>query len=225
MTLSIVGRCARTGAFGVAITSSSPAVASRCAFVRPGVGAVATQNVTDPRLGPALLDASASGLDAQHAMFVVADTAPHAEYRQLTLVDAVGGTAVFSGASSLGVNGSEKGADCVAAGNMLAAIDVLSAVVAAFESDPLQQIEDRLIGALEAGLAKGGEAGPLHSAGLLVTGDVSWPVTNLRVDWSDAPIEDLRSLWTRWAPQKDDYITRALDPTAAPGYGVPGDDR
>ena len=57
MTFSIVGRCSRTGAFGVAITSSSPAVAARCAYVRSGVGAATTQNVTDPRLGPALLDA------------------------------------------------------------------------------------------------------------------------------------------------------------------------
>ena len=56
MTFSIVGRCARTGALGVAITSSSPAVASRCAYVEAGIGAVATQNITDPRLGPAMLE-------------------------------------------------------------------------------------------------------------------------------------------------------------------------
>jgi len=84
--------------------------------------------------------------------------------------------------------------------------------------------EGRLLTALEAGLAAGGEAGPIHSAGLLVADSADWPTTNLRVDWSEAPIADLRVLWDVWAPQKADYVTRALDPTSAPSYGVPGDE-
>ncbi len=225
MTFSVVGRCARTGALGVAITSSSPAVASRCAYVRAGVGAVATQNVTDPRLGPALLDALESGLEATTAMRSVVETATYAEYRQLTLVDAHGARDAFSGERSLGVNGAELGEQCVAAGNLLASLDVLSACVTAFEAATSLELEDRLVTALEAGLAAGGEAGPVHSAGVLVARDVEWPVTNLRVDWSQTPIADLRALWTLWAPQRDDYVTRALAPHDAPGYGVPGDDR
>jgi uncharacterized Ntn-hydrolase superfamily protein len=225
MTFSIVGRCARTGSVGVAIASSSPAVASRCAYVRAGVGAVATQNVTDPSLGPALLDALESGLDGTAALRSVVGSASHSEYRQLTLVDARGARKAFSGEQSLGVNGAELGATCVAAGNMLATIDVLAACVAAFETDAHLVLEERLVRALEAGLALGGEAGPVHSAGLLVADEVSWPTTNLRIDWSDQPIEDLRALWSLWSTQKDDYVTRALDPTSAPGYGVPGDDR
>ena len=225
MTFSIVGCCERTGALGVAITSSSPAVASRCAYVRAGVGAVATQNVTDPSLGPALLDALESGLDATTAIRSVVDSATHAAYRQLTLVDGHGARESFSGERSLGINGAVLGVHCVAAGNMLATIDVLSACTAAFDADPELPIEERLVLALEAGLALGGEAGPVHSAGLLVADEVPWPTTNLRVDWSDSPIEDLRALWQLWAPQKADYVTRALDPTNSPSYGVPGDDR
>jgi uncharacterized Ntn-hydrolase superfamily protein len=225
VTFSIVGRCVRTGAFGVAITSSSPAVASRCAYVRSGVGAVATQNVTDPSLGPALLDALESGLDGATALRSVVESARHAEFRQLTLVDARGARNAFSGERSLGINGAELGHHCVAAGNMLATIDVLSACRTAFDADRSLEIEERLVRALEAGLALGGEAGPVHSAGLLVADDVPWPTTNLRVDWSDSPIEDLRALWQLWAPQKADYVTRALDPTNSPSYGVPGDDR
>jgi uncharacterized Ntn-hydrolase superfamily protein len=225
MTFSIVGRCARTGAVGVAISSSSPAVASRCAFVRAGVGAAATQNVTDPRLGPALLDAMADGFDAGAAVAAVSATAPHAQYRQISAVDATGEAAVFSGSSSLGVNGDLVGESCVAAGNLLASLEVLHACTAAFTSDGGVELEERLVRALEAGLASGGEAGPVRSAGLLVARDVAWPVTNLRVDWSDSPIADLRTLWSVWHPQRDDYVTRALDPAAAPGYGVPGDDR
>lgn len=225
MTFSIVGRCARSGAFGVAISSSSPAVASRCAYVRGGVGAAATQNVTDPRLGPALLDALADGLDAESAVARVARSASHAPWRQFSAVDARGGAAVFSGVESLGVNGDSVGTDCVAAGNMLAALDVLAVCVTAFERDQALDLEERLVAALEAGLLAGGEVGPVRSSGLLVARDVDWAVTNLRVDWSETPIADLRALWTLWAPQRDDYITRALEPDAAPGYGVPGDDR
>ncbi|MEI8056379.1 MAG: DUF1028 domain-containing protein [Actinomycetes bacterium] len=225
MTFSIVGRCARTGAFGVAITSSSPAVASRCAYARAGVGAVATQNVTDPRLGPLLLDSIESGLTAAHAMAQVSSQAEFPEFRQLTAVDSHGGTAVFSGSQSLGTNGDAVGLDCVAAGNMLATIEVLGALVRAFEASADSPIEHRLIAALEAGLALGGEAGPVHSAGLLVCDSAPWPTTNLRVDWSESPIQDLRGLWTLWEPQKRDYLTRALNPSAAPSYGVPGDDR
>jgi len=224
MTFSIVGRCARTGALGVAITSSSPAVASRCAYVRAGVGAVATQNVTDPTLGPALLDALASGLGAVDAVAAVSASASHSQFRQLTAVDRHGRTAVFSGASSLGVNGDATGTDCQVAGNLLASLDVLGACVASFEADPSLPFESRLLAALSGGLALGGEAGPLHSAGLLVADDVGWPTTNLRVDWSDDPIGELRRLWDLWALQKSDYVTRALDPTSAPSYGVPGDD-
>ena len=225
MTFSIVGRCERTGAFGVAISSSSPAVASRCAYVKAGVGAVATQNVTDPRLGPALLAQLANGGSATAAMTVVSAAAEYPEFRQLTAVAADGSTAVFSGANSLGINGDSTGKNCVAAGNMLATLDVLSAMVTAFEADPTQAIEHRLIAALEAGLALGGEAGPVHSAGILAADTADWPSTNLRIDWSVNPIEELRALWDLWAPQKDAYITRALNPSDAPSYGVPGDDR
>ena len=223
MTFSIVGRCARTGAVGVAITSSSPAVASRCAYVRAGVGAVATQNVTDPRLGPLLLDALAAGADPKSAVDSVVAAADHADYRQLTAVDVRGRTAVFSGPNSLGVNGDADGPDCQVAGNLLASLDVLRACADAFNAGIDEPLEARLLRALEAGLGAGGEAGPLHSAGLLVADDVAWPTTNLRVDWSEDPIGDLRALWDLWAPQKGDYRTRALDPRSAPSYGVPGD--
>jgi len=225
MTFSIVGRCALTGALGGAITSSSPAVASRCVYVRAGVGAVATQNVTDPRLGPAMLDALENGLAAEQAVAQVSASAPFAQFRQLTAVDHAGRTAVFSGASSLGVNGEASGSHCQVAGNLLASLDVLGACAAAFEVDPSLPLEERLLSALEAGLAAGGEAGPLHSAGLLVAGDVAWPTTDLRIDWSDDPIGDLGRLWRLWAPQKGAYLARALDPTSAPSYGVAGDDR
>ena len=72
MTFSLIARCAATGQFGMVIASSSPAVAARCAHVRAGVGAVASQNITDPALGPELLDLLAQGKSAQAALIAIA---------------------------------------------------------------------------------------------------------------------------------------------------------
>jgi uncharacterized Ntn-hydrolase superfamily protein len=81
-----------------------------------------------------------------------------------------------------------------------------------------------LIQALEAGVKAGGEAGPVHSAAVVVATEVSWPTTNLRVDWDEDPIAKLREIYQVWAPQSQDYLTRALNPNTAPSYGVPGDE-
>lgn len=224
MTISIAARCERTGAFGVAISSSSPAVGSRCPNVRAGIGAVSSQNITDPRLGPALLDALASGLAAQAALDSVSAVATHPEFRQVTVVDATGAAAVYSGAKSLGINAEVTANNVAAAGNMLANDGVIQAMVNSFAATPEKELADRLIGALEAGVAAGGEAGPVHSAAVLVATDVAWPSTNLRVDWDEDPIVKLREIYKVWAPQAQDYVTRALNPNSAPSYGVPGDE-
>ena len=97
------------------------------------------------------------------------------------------------------------------------------AMVRAFESQPQDHLASRLLDALRAGQAAGGEEGPVRSCGQVVA-DVSWPVTDLRVDWHDDPIAELARLWAVWRPQEADYVQRALDPTAAPSYGVPGDE-
>lgn len=223
MTFSLAARCARTGRFGIVVASSSPAVAARCAWARAGVGAATTQNITDPRLGPALLDAIAGGLAAPQALAAVVAQAPHAEYRQLTVVDGEGGAAAYSGERTLGRQASASAGGAVAAGNLLAAEDVPDAMLAAFLERPEDDLGDRLLTALHAGGTAGGEAGPVHSAGLLIVDRVAWPVTDLRVDWSEDPLPGLESLWRIWKPQADDYVTRALDPRLAPAYGVPGD--
>ncbi len=225
MTFSLVARCPRSGQFAVAVTSSSPAVAARCAYARAGIGAATTQNVTDPRLGPKLLEALASGLSAEAALAQVAGTASFPEYRQLTVVDAQGRTAFFSGANTLGTNASAQGQNAVSAGNLLANTEVPQAVIAAFEAtDPNAELGARVIAAMQAGLMAGGEAGPVKSAGMLVVDKQAWPVADLRVDWHDEPLAELARLWEVWHPQMYDYVTRALNPEAAPSYGVPGDE-
>ena len=224
MTFSLAARCARTGQFGAAVASSSPAVAARCICARAGVGAAGTQNVTDPRLGPALLDALAGGLTAGQAVDAVVASAAHADYRQLTAVDSTGRAAAYSGERTFGRHASAVGTDAVAAGNLLASTDVPGAMLAAFGQAPGEDLGDRLLAALVAGEKAGGERGPVHSAGLVIVDEVPWPVTDLRVDWSEDPLGGLRDLWRIWKPQAADYLTRALDPRLAPAFGVPGDE-
>ncbi|MEM6578386.1 MAG: DUF1028 domain-containing protein [Pseudomonadota bacterium] len=223
MTFSLVARCAETGMLGMAVSSSSPAVAARCAHARAGVGAVASQNVTDPALGAQTLDLMAGGLSAKAALRQVITEAPHIEYRQLVVIDARGETALYSGANVLGTWGEARGQDVASAGNLLARHDVPSAIVAAFEASQ-GHLGDRLITALRAGLSAGGEAGPVYSAGLMLMDKVNWPVAELRCDWTEnCPIEDVAAAWAVYKPQLDDYVRRALDPSLAPSYGVPGD--
>jgi uncharacterized Ntn-hydrolase superfamily protein len=163
-------------------------------------------------------------MGAQAALDSVSAVATHPEFRQLTVVDATGAAAVFSGAKSLGINAEVTANNVAAAGNMLANDGVIHAMVNSFTSNADKELADRLIGTLEAGVAAGGEAGPVHSAAVLVATQVAWPTTNLRVDWDENPIVKLREIYEVWAPQADDYVTRALNPNSAPSYGVPGDE-
>jgi uncharacterized Ntn-hydrolase superfamily protein len=223
VTFSLAGRDAATGMFGTVVASSSPCVAARCAHARAEVGAAASQNVTDPSLGPHLLNLLAAGASAADAMATVTGDASFVDFRQLTVVDGAGQTAIWSGTRTLGRNASAQGEGCVAAGNLLATDDVPAAMVRAFEAAEGEHVVERLVRALEAGLAEGGEEGPVMSCGLVAVDRVSWPIADLRVDWREEPIAELRRLWTIWEPQMHDYVTRALDPTSAPSYGVPGD--
>lgn len=221
MTFSLVVRDGP--AFGMVVCSSSPAVASRCIHLRAGVGAVASQNVTNPHLGAIALDALAGGADADAALQATISGEAHPDYRQLIVVDGSGRTAIHTGVKSLGIRHQTRADNAAAAGNMLADQAVVDALLDGYLTSEASTTEQRLLDGLDAALSAGGEAGPVHSAGLQVAEDVPWPVTDLRVDWHDDPIGELRRLWGVWQPQKSDYRTRGLDPTAAPSYGVPGD--
>ena len=96
-------------------------------------------------------------------------------------------------------------------------------MVEAFEGSAGDHLGDRLVAALTAGLEAGGEEGPVRAAGLLIAGEVPWPVADLRVDWNDDPIGELTALWRLWKPEMSTYVTRALEPSSAPSFGVPGD--
>jgi uncharacterized Ntn-hydrolase superfamily protein len=223
MTFSIVARCNRTGMFGVAISSSSPAVAARCSYAQAGVGAVASQNVTDPALGPRTLEYLAQGLSATDAISRVMSAAPHGEYRQVLAVDRNGTSAIHSGERALGIWAGAHATDVACGGNLLASDRIPQIMVESFLASQ-GDLGDRLITTMRAAVKAGGEAGPLRSSGLKLVREVSWPVADLRCDWiGDCPIEQLAELWDIYKPQMESYVIRALNPADAPSFGVPGD--
>ncbi len=212
MTYSLAGRCARTGMLGGVITTSSAAVGSRCLHARAGVGVVLTQHRTDPRLGPRGLALLQGGCDPAHAVSALVASTPDAGWRQLAVLDRHGAGALFSGANIQSRHAAVAGADCVAAGNILRSEDVPAAMVAAFTAQDALDLPERLLAALAAGHAAGGEERPVRSAALLVVREQSFAFVDLRVDDSADPINALASLWQVYKPEAEEYVTRALHP-------------
>ena len=212
MTFSLVGRCERTGAVGAVIASASMAVAARCAAVRAGVGAVCSQSTTDPRLREALLEAMAGGVAADDALVALVTRTEDIAYRQLAVVDATGGSACYSGELALGEAADACAPGAAAAGNLLADRGVPAGMLRAFQDTAGESLGDRLIAALRAGLAAGGEVSPVRSAGMVIAESVPWPVTDLRVDWHEDPVGRLALLWEAWQPEAESYVRRALRP-------------
>lgn len=218
MTFSIAGRCNRSGMLGIAITTSSMCVGSRCSWARPGVGAVITQNFTDPSLGQQGLDLLAEGLSASQVIQRLARENRYSAYRQLAAIDRESRTAFHSGEKTLAIHGAAEGDHCVAIGNLLVNSDVPQEMIAAFAKYPGYPLAHRLLLALESGLKAGGEANPVRSAGLLVVHQQSWPIVDLRVDWHESPISALREVWEMYEPQIDAFLIWALSPDKAPPF-------
>ena len=150
-------------------------------------------------------------------------TAEHREYRQVLAVDARGTSAIYSGSKALGLWAEARDKDVACGGNLLANETVIAAMIDNFRASQ-GHLGDRLMAALRAALKAGGEAGPVRSAGLKLVRDVSWPVADLRCDWSeDCPIEQLARLWDIYQSQLESYVTRAINPLDASSYGVAGD--
>ena len=217
MTYSIAARCEQSGAFGIAISSSSICVASRCAWVGP-FGAVVTQNVTDPSLGPAGLSLLRQGVGAGAILELLLAGTHQPEWRQLAVIDRYGRTAQHSGARAMAKAAFAEGDCCVALGNLLAETEVPQRMISAFAEARDAQVPERLLRALEAGLNAGGEGSGERSAGLHVAEVYDWPVVDLRVDWHDEPLVELRRLWERYAPQRAAFEMRARTPGAAPSF-------
>jgi uncharacterized Ntn-hydrolase superfamily protein len=215
MTFSIAGRCARTGMLGAVVTTSSMAVGGRCAYAKAGVGAVLTQHRTDPRLGPKMLDHLATGDQPDAMMRALEDNDANLRWRQLAAIAADGTAAFFNGSRITSIAKGRVGRDCVAIGNILRTVDVVDAMVESFEASDAEPLAERLVRAIEAGLAAGGELKQVKSAGLLVVHRESFPYVDLRVDLSAQPLTELRFLWELYRPEAETYVVRAVDPDKA----------
>jgi uncharacterized Ntn-hydrolase superfamily protein len=219
MTFSIMGRCARSGAIGIASTTGGIAVGARVAFIEHGLGAVLTQHRTDPRLGPRGLALLRAGCDAAHTVAGLVASIPRGEarWRQLAAMDATGATAFFHGEAVKPARGAVQVTDAIALGNVLASDAVLDAIAGAFAAADAMPLAERLLAALDAGLAAGGEGGPLVSACLKVAHEPGFARIDLRIDRDAEPLAALRRLWQAYAPHADEYARRALDPEGASG--------
>ena len=216
MTFSVVGMCRQTGMFGAAVTTSSIGVGSRCPFAQAGVGAVLTQHRTDPRLGPRGLELLAAGHSARQAMAALVQDNPTIGWRQLAIIDTQGETAYYHGDRISSIHAAAQGNAVCAIGNILRSENVPQAMVEAFGQEPEAHLAERLLRALEAGLAAGGELKQVKSAALLVVHEQPFPLVDLRVELDPQPLTELRFLWELYRPQLELYVRRAIDPDSVP---------
>lgn len=218
MTFSIAGVCPRTGAIGQALTTSSMAAGARAMFIAPGKGAIFAQARSDPRLGAIGIAALSAGKSAAETLgAMLAAAAPHEGWRQLAVLDASGTAAHATGVRTNPCKGAAIGSGAIAIGNGLATDEVVPATLRAFEATLDLPLAERLIAALEAGLAAGGEPWPLRSAALRIARpDIPFPTVDLRVDLDDAPLARMRHLWVNFAPLEPGYLARTMDPDNAP---------
>ena len=194
-TFSISARCSRTGALGVAVTTAVPAVGAICPYVVPGLGAASTQAWVNPYLAIAALDRLRAGDTAPDALAaVMADDAASA-VRQIGLVDAAGRAASFTGADCTPWCGHLIGDGYAIQGNMLTGPDVLAEMERAFRAAQAEELAERMIAALEAGQAVGGDKRGKQSAAVIVFGREDYAEVDLRVDEHPRPVAELRRIW------------------------------
>jgi len=212
MTFTIVARCKRTGMLGIGTATNAFCVGVRVPFIRERSGAVAIMAIADERLGPTALRLLDLGYKAPGVIeqLVIAD--PFAEYRQLAVVDDDGFAAARTGAENNDWSGHRIGDNYVVLGNAIAGEPVLDAMEAAYLDEPDDDLEARLMLAIEAGRDAGGQPNGQRSAALLVYDKKSYSRVDLRVDIHDAPEAELRRVFDRYRPAIPYYAMRQTDP-------------
>ena len=211
-TFSIVARCQRTRMFGIGIATSSIAVGARCIYAKAGVGAIATQASTDPRLGLTGIRLLEMGFSAKKVLDELMASDPFIEKRQLSVVDKDGRSACYTGDATRQWRGHLNGPNVAAAANMVVGEHVVKAMVECFESTPNLALEERLLQAIEAGHDAGGEAVGEHSAGLLVVDREVFPRVDLRVDQHPTAVAELRRVFEAYRPLIDFFQERPANP-------------
>lgn len=194
-TFSIVARCPRTRMLGTAVASRFIAVGSVCSHAQAGVGAISTQAFGNPYLGINGLALLAEGLSASETMEKVLAQDAGREKRQLIIIDHQGRGAAFTGVMTTSWCGHHQGDGYVVAGNMLTGEAVIQAMAAAFEQAAAEKLAERLLRALEAGQAAGGDKRGRQAAHVQVVHNEAWKYVDLRVDEHQQPIVELRRIF------------------------------
>ena len=194
MTWSLIARDAN-GAVGVAVASRFFAVGALCPHAASGVGALSTQALVNPLYAPAALDAMARDVDPQAIVRALTAADPGREHRQLHLIDRDGRTAAHTGAACIEWCGHRAGRGYSVAGNMLTGPRVLEDTAGAFEQNHALPFALRLIAAMAAGEAAGGDKRGKQAAALIVCTTETYPALDLRVDDHPEPIVELRRLY------------------------------
>ena len=199
-TFSIVGYDPSTGDLGIAVESRFFAVGSVVPWARAGVGAIATQSFANTTFGPKGLELLDQGKSAQETLDALVKDDPQADQRQAGIVDAQGRPATWTGAKCNAWAGGKSGRNYTAQGNILAGKQVVEAMASSFEASAGLPLADRLVKALSAGQAAGGDSRGQQSAALLVVranggyGGYNDRYIDLRVDDHPKPIEELARL-------------------------------
>ena len=193
MTWSIIARDA-SGAFGIAIASRFFAVGVLCPHARSAVGAVATQALVNPLYARPALDALAQGTSPSQVLETLTAADEGRAHRQVHLIDVHGRSAAYTGASCVDWCGHTNGEGFSVAGNMLAGPQVILATAESFRTHHKLPFAERLIAALAAGDAEGGDKRGKQAAALLIHTSEEYPALDLRVDDHPEPIQELQRL-------------------------------
>ena len=217
MTWSIIARDAASGAFGVAIATRFFAAGALCPRAQSGVGALSTQALVNPHYGKQGLDLLRAGVSA--AEVVQRLTAPDEgrEHRQLHVIDASGRIGQFTGKQCVEWAGAVSGEGFSVAGNMLAGPRVIDETANAFRNTK-KSFPERLIAALQAGEAAGGDKRGRQSAALLIFSREEYPDLDLRVDDHADPLAELKRLYEKAHERFIPYLT--CSPSQSRPWGI-----
>ena len=214
MTFAIAGRCERTGRFGAAVSTNPIGVGARCPFVAPNVGVVVTMARTDPRLGPLGLNLLRQGLSAPAVLAQLAASDPGIEHRQICVIDRDGHSAARTGANNKVWSGAFTEKNLVAMGNYLTSSRTADAMAESWRATATLEIDERLLLAIEAGRDAGGQVGGQNSSALIVYDRDVHAYVDLRVDYHDEPIGELRRIYDVHRPLIPYYYGRPGNPDA-----------
>jgi uncharacterized Ntn-hydrolase superfamily protein len=216
MTFSILGFCRRANKAGFCQATSTPAVGWRCTDVVHGRGIVTVQAHSDYRQLKVAKDLMQLGLSPAAILKHLRESDPIFEYRQIAILDLHNQSAVYTGKHAHTWAGEIVGTDHIATGNVLAGENVVQAMSQAFLANEADELEERLLKAVEAGRDAGGQPDGQTSSALVVYGTNEFPIVNLRIDASLEPVGELRKVFDWFKHLIPYYIQRTIDPGSVP---------